>query len=102
MAPDHEWSCKVYNRGLNKCGCPFCNGKKPSVSNCLAIKNPEAAAQWHPTKNKNTPFDVTAGSGKSAWFICPKGHDYFTVIRRRSENHGCPVCCESKGEQKVV
>jgi hypothetical protein len=89
----HEWQSTVVarNRG-NKC--PMCSGRKLHVSNCLAIVNPNLAAEWHPTKNGDlTPYDFTRGSKKvKIWWICPENHEYQALILTRSHGHGCPEC----------
>ncbi|MBK7398956.1 MAG: zinc-ribbon domain-containing protein [Myxococcales bacterium] len=58
--PDHIWEQRVCNRTRGS-GCPFCAGVQVSVTNSLATRNPEVAAQWHPTLNKLTPSEVVAG-----------------------------------------
>lgn len=76
------------------CSCPFCSGQKVSFSNCLAIKNPNLAKEWHPTKNINlTPYDVTCGSGKKVWWQCSKNpkHEWMAEIVNRNKS-GCPYC----------
>ncbi|HAY79483.1 MAG TPA: hypothetical protein DCY79_06730 [Planctomycetaceae bacterium] len=41
------------------------------------------------------PDDVTAGSGKKAWWKCPKGsdHKWEAVIANRAKGVGCPGTC---------
>ena len=64
--PDHEWKTRVAHRTLSKSGCPFCAGKKVSVTNSLASLYPDLAKEWHPKKNENlTPEKIVAGSAKS-------------------------------------
>ena len=61
--------------------------------------HPELAKQWHPTKNGDlTPQDVTAGSGKKAWWKCPDcgGEWEARVCMRRSQRTGCPFCINKK------
>lgn len=62
--------------------------------NDLATLNPRLAKEWHPTKNGDvTPYDVTTGSRKKAWWLCPLGHEYTATIRdRNSDNTQCPKC----------
>ena len=48
--PDHEWEARIYDRS-GSCGCPFCAGKRVSVTNSFANLRPDLAAEWHPTKN---------------------------------------------------
>lgn len=66
------------------------------MKNNLAHQNPKLAKEWHPTKNgKLTPKDVHHGSGKKAWWKCPKGddHEWQAVIASRTKNNnGCPFC----------
>lgn len=60
----------------------------------LAEKFPDIASEWHPDLNEGlSPAQVMAHSGKSAWWICPAGHAYKTVIGyRTSGGHGCGHC----------
>ena len=38
---------------------------------------PRLLAEWHPTKNGDLfPDEVSYGSGKRIWWICPKGPDH--------------------------
>jgi len=77
---------------LQNHGCPYCNGKQVSLSNCLATKNPKLAKEWHPTKNGElTPYDVTCGSNKEVWWLCKNGHEWEKQIKVRNIN-GCPYC----------
>ena len=49
--------------------------------NDLATLNPVLAKEWHPTENGNLkPEDVTPGSGKEVWWLCPEGHPYRMVL----------------------
>ena len=88
----HEWKASINNRN-NGLGCPYCSGKAACEDNCLQTINPELAKEWHPTKNGNlTPRDVTQGSGKRAWWICGKGHEWKVAIAHRNNGTGCPYC----------
>ena len=59
----------------------------------LAVKGPELANEWHPTKNgKLTPCDVTSGSQKRVWWLCKRGHEWEARIRNRARGDGCPYC----------
>ena len=83
---------KRTNRGYS---CPYCSGHKALRGfNDLATVNPRLAKEWHPTKNADlTPFDVTAGSGKRVWWVCPVGHEYQATIHdRNSDDTQCPIC----------
>jgi len=99
-----QWKClkdgcteefeAIWHDTLDNCGCPYCciPSKKIGLSNCLSTKNPELALEWHPTKNGSlTPYDVTCGSNKYAWWQCKNGHEWPASIYSR-ENNGCPYC----------
>ena len=62
--------------------------------NDLATVNPVLAKEWHPTKNENlNPEDITSGSSKEVWWLCPKGHPYSIVVNQRTKRgYGCPYC----------
>ena len=62
--------------------------------NDLATVNPVLAKEWHPTKNENlNPEDITSGSSKEVWWLCPKGHSYSMVVNQRTKRgYGCPYC----------
>jgi hypothetical protein len=62
--------------------CPTCALAETS----LAKVNPEAAAEWHATRNANlTPGEIDADRILSAWWTCPKGHDYQATVRARAK-----------------
>jgi len=93
--------CKINNKHFdlisntyNGSNCPFCSGSQVGLSNCLATKNPDLAKEWHPTKNGDfTPYDVTCGSNKYAWWQCKDDskHEWYAQINSRN-NHNCPFC----------
>ena len=67
---------------------------KSTKDNILAIKNPELAKQWHPSKNANlTPEMVTAYSNKSVWWQCLCGYEWQAKINNRSNGwNACSTC----------
>ncbi len=94
--PDHEWQASGANRTKGR-GCPFCGGKRVSVTNSLATVSPELAAQWHPTRNGDlTPADVVAGTNKKLWWQCAEGpdHEWQAAGNTRMGGSGCPSCAE--------
>lgn len=97
-----EWFSSVFNRSKGT-GCPACAGKVVSDKNRLSTLYPEIAAEWHPSKNKNlTSKDVSYGSGKRVWWLCPNGHEYFSSIAGRTlEGKACRKCKSSKGEKII-
>lgn len=94
-AEDHEWEAIVANR-TRGAGCPFCAGKRVSRTSSLAYLLLELAAQWHPTRNDDLrPQDVSPGSNKKVWWLCPAapGHEWEAVVHSRAKaNLGCPFC----------
>lgn len=110
---DKEWKRSIKGMARNILGCPVCSKihrgntrRKLSVvqKGSLAEKMPELAKEWHKTKNGNlTPHDVTVGSGKIAWWQCPKcEYEWKTAISGRGLRHyGCP-CCAGKVPKKGV
>jgi superfamily II DNA or RNA helicase len=95
-AEDHEWEVTASNRTHSGCGCPFCAGRRVSVSNSLSTMFPEIAAEWHQSKNGDvTPRDVVARSGKKVWWQCQSegSHEWrSTISNRTAGGKGCPYC----------
>lgn len=96
------WKCNICNETFDASwneistgnGCPYCSGKRISLSNCLATVNPELAKEWHPTKNgKLTPYDVTCGMTIKVWWLCLNNpnHEWCASIASR-KTKGCPYC----------
>ena len=101
QGPDHEWRVKGADRtGINKSGCPCCNGKKVSVTNSLASKFPNIAVQLHPTKNDGVTADqIIAGSNKKYWWVCSEqpDHEWLTTSGARTgRGTGGPFCAHQK------
>jgi Probable Zinc-ribbon domain len=85
----HEWDATINNRSQGQ-GCPFCVGKRVGKDNSLLTLKPLIAEDWHPTRNAPlTPKDVTARSGKKAWWLCRNGHEWRVAI---STKGNCPFC----------
>lgn len=60
---------------------------------------PNVAVEFHPTKNiPLKPSDITVGSRKKVWWLCPNGHEYLATpnsrLGRRDKGRiqGCPYC----------
>jgi len=88
----HEWQDSILHRSHGR-GCPYCSHRRISLQFSLLTINPEAAKQWHPTRNfPLTPATVMASSAKKAWWVCSKGHEWETRIGHRSNGVGCPYC----------
>ena len=60
---------------------------------------PELAKYWnYDRNNKNGLYfkDVSAHSGKKAWWICEKGHEWEATIDHISNGTRCPYCANIK------
>lgn len=100
----HEWRAKVVDRTRGTNSCPYCSNQKVLAGfNDLATTHPDVAVQWHPALNGDlTPQQVTAGSTRRIWWICPEGHIWRTAVYNRAGKNkqtGCPVCA---GNYKVA
>ena len=100
QGPDHEWAAVQASRTVGGTGCPYCAGRKVSVTNSLASLYPKIAAQWHPTKNGDlTPNQVVAGSNKKFSWKCDQGPDHewdAAAVERTRNGTGCPYCAGQK------
>ena len=55
--------------------------------------NAQLMSEWNWDKNTDiSPYQVTQGSNKKAWWKCSEGHEWETVIATRTKGHGCPYC----------
>ena len=46
----------------------------------LATLHPDLVKEWHPIKNGDLMSeDISSGSGKEVWWLCPEGHTYSMV-----------------------
>jgi hypothetical protein len=96
----HEWQTDPDHRtrggrGRSKCSYQYRSRVKatPKPGESLAEKNPELAAEWHPTLNgSRTPFDVRPRGRVSAWWRCRFGHEWYARVADRAKGVGCPRC----------
>ena len=112
----HEYVQSLYNRTYKSKSCPYCkvkinNNKLKQLINKTKATNkqqvriyrpindlgslyPEIAKEWHPTKNGDLkPSEVSVGSKRKVWWICPKGHEYEQYVDRKTlRGGGCPFC----------
>ena len=97
-----EWFVKIVSRSKGS-GCPSCSGLVVSDRNRLSILRPKIASEWHPTLNGNlTPDDVSYGTSKKFWWICPSGHEYYSSVNDRTSERGCNVCSKEQHESKLA
>ena len=91
---EHVWQAHVGSRSRGV-GCPYCCNKKVLQGyNDLATTNPELAKELHPTLNGDlTAKNISAGSGKKAWWQCSIGHEWQAVVAERKKGVGrCSEC----------
>jgi hypothetical protein len=93
---DHEWIAAIRHRTSNMSKCPFCLGNKLSSDNNFAVRFPDLAQEWHPTKNGDLmPHQVMPGSKRKVWWSCQKNHEWFCSLNKRtSRGQSCPRCKE--------
>ncbi len=98
----HRWESRIAD-ATKRGGCPYCSGTRVTVGeNDFATLRPDLAAEWDPLRNNElTPSDVSPGSGKNAFWICPKGHHYEMAVGSRSTGYNCPVCSGQRVETGV-
>ena len=69
--------------------------KKVPFENSLKNLFPSIAKEWHPTKNGDfKPEHFSYGSNKRAYWLCKKGHIYYSKIKERTgrDKTNCPYC----------
>jgi len=99
----HTYSQQINNKTILKYGCPECSGRRASETNNLSTQYPEIVKEWHPTLNKDFKVtEVTYGSEKKVWWLCPKGHSYKATINNRTlRQSGCPQCSNQSSEPEI-
>ena len=89
----HEWEAVINNRTSNGTTCPYCSGRVPTPTSSLGYLRPDLVAEWHPTKNKVTPYDVAQYTQRAVWWKCEQGHEWkANVANRTNMGSGCPYC----------
>jgi hypothetical protein len=109
----NEWESRIMTlvnqQWLNgNVGCRVCNGTVERKLGIWQRKNPiivefpnEIDKYWHDEANKELgldPMNLTSGSGKEAFFICPlDGYEWIATITSITKswmkgNSGCPAC----------
>jgi very-short-patch-repair endonuclease len=102
-ANGHSYEQLIKNKTILKYGCPECSGRRASETNNLSTQYPEIGKEWHPTLNKDfKATEVTYGSEKQVWWLCPKGHSYNAIINNRTlRQSGCPQCSNQSSEPEI-
>ncbi len=103
---DHEWKASPAARtraGRGGRGCPPCGQRRgktkqqvPMPGNELAVRCPDVAKEWHPTKNGTViAHDVGYASHLKRWWLCSVcGNAWPATPQNRciGWKNGCPRC----------
>ena len=97
----HSYSSVIASRtGDEKCGCPYCAGKKLlSGFNDLKTIRPDVAAEFDEQKNGISASEILWCSNKKMWFKCSRcGHEWQSKVSNRTStnNQGCMICGREK------
>lgn len=85
----HIYESLVADRTLQNAQCPICLGRQVLAGfNDLATTHPQLAAEAHGWN----PETRNSGSNRKAWWQCPEGHVYESVIASRAKGSGCHFC----------
>lgn len=88
---------QTINSRTNGTGCPYClaygDAKKFCYHETVEFNYPELVKEWHPTKNKIKPSEITCGSGIRVWWKCNKDHEWETRIMDRTKKENCCRIC---------
>jgi len=97
--PDHVYDASLDKRTRGR-GCPFCAGKRVSVTNGLVHLYPQVAAEWDVQRNgASRPDDFTYASNKKKWWTCDVAPDHVwdaTIANRTLNDSRCPFCAGQK------
>jgi hypothetical protein len=91
----HEWRTSINMRcGGQECGCPFCVHQKVCIHNSIVTTESQIAAEWDYKKNiELDPTTIARSSNRKAYFLCPSGHSYCSIVGNRClHGYGCPAC----------
>lgn len=93
VSNDHRWQARVVDR-VKYSDCPFCKGKRVSITNCLAKTHPHVLNEWDYERNSLTPQQVTYGSGVKVHWKCnvSSDHLYESSVHNKLNGTGCPCC----------
>ena len=98
----HDHFVILSNKIKAKNICPYCSGRYATAENNLAVRYPKIAAEWHPTKNKKEPHEVTYGAAYNAWWQCKKGHEWqISVNSRTNMGSACGKCNNQSSRNEI-
>ena len=86
LCPKGHSYCSVVKSRVQGTGCPICVGRVILPGeNSLAAKYPALVAEWDAEKNAPLlPTQVASGTLRKVWWLCPKGHSYYSSIASRA------------------
>ena len=89
----HSWNASIISRNRGN-GCPICANRIALEGYNDITANEELFKSWNYKKNiELNPKEISVGSEKIVWWICPKcGFEWKAMVRRRAGGNGCPEC----------
>ena len=109
-AKGHLFEASVRSKHVSKAKsffCFVCHNRIVTPENNLTTTHPELIKEWHPTKNKLKPTEVTYGSGEYITWMCEKGHEWEASLNTRTNSKsGWPICANQlfkgrTGDKKI-
>ena len=90
---DHVWDSTISSRVAGS-NCPMCSGNRATHQTSLAMRNPNIAKMWHPTKNGDlTPSKITYKSAKKVWWNCSNDHVFHeSILNMERRKIKCRIC----------
>lgn len=93
LEPAHVWETKVADRTYRASACPYHMGVRVHPAESLAAYFPWLALEWHPTRNKLRPDQVTRASAREVVWRCELGHEWSAPVYQRTlSGTRCPDC----------
>ena len=92
---DGEWDAYIFNRTIHGHGCPYCSGNRISTRNSLIHNRPDLAKEFHVERNPKIKLEeLTIGSTKKVWWLCPECMYGWSCIIADRVRRGtrCPIC----------
>ena len=89
----HVWLTGIRLR-CEGAGCPACY-KSALRESSLALRHPDLATEWHPTRNPSfDPAVIGHASARRVWWRCREcGHEWRATVKHRTlRSQGCPEC----------
>ena len=105
ICPNHGSWLSVSEHIFKGGGCPTCAGKIVNHVNSFGDNFKDILSEWDYNKNPISPYEISYGSNKKVWWICPKNHSYDMAPKQRtiSNPQGCPFCSNMRvGESNSI